>query len=330
MIFYYHFHELPQITMAYSVIRRTVWRIADPYHILIFVKSGHCRIQTDGQTYLLSEGDLFYLPPDCQYERTPVNDEFCEMTYLHFVLPVQGEILDPWLAHQRLSAQEDPNAVPPEGIVLYLSQQTAMKKDEYLEASFAEIIRCAAGGFSERQLANAALCRILTALSAVTVASVFKETNPSAGGQRPAGLKKALQYIAQHYTEKITLGDLCRVSFVSKQMMIRYFYSEFGKTPIAYILEYKIDKIKEMLMTYPDVSIKELCGEFGFDDQCYFSRAFRRITGETPSAYRVRVTHFDEKAHLQENPVPVPRKDNRDGTRKVEEKEGCGSVDCVI
>ena len=55
MIYFYESAELPQISMAYSVIRRTVWRIADPYHILIFIKSGHCKIKTDGEEYLLEE-----------------------------------------------------------------------------------------------------------------------------------------------------------------------------------------------------------------------------------------------------------------------------------
>ena len=49
MIYFYESAELPQISMAYSVIRRTVWRIADPYHILIYIKSGECKIETDGE-----------------------------------------------------------------------------------------------------------------------------------------------------------------------------------------------------------------------------------------------------------------------------------------
>ncbi len=293
MILYHSFTGLPQISMAYSVIRRTVWRIADPYQILIFVRSGHCRIQTDGKEYLLSPGDLFSIPPDIQYERSPVGEEFCEMFYVHFRTPVPGEALDEDEAQRRLTASREPG----EEWTLYLSTQTSFKP-EALEGSFQELVKYTSeGGWPERQLAAAILCRMLAMISRQTVSALYKQTDPNP--KHPPNLKKALNYIAQHYTEKITLEELCRVSFVSKQMLIRYFHQEFGKTPITYIIEYKIDKIREMLITYPEVSVKELCGEFGFDDQCYFSRIFKKVTGESPTEYRRRVLQFDEGKHLK-------------------------------
>ena len=296
MIYFYESAELPQISMAYSVIRRTVWRIADPYHILIFIKSGHCKIKTDGEEYLLEEGDVFYLPPDSQYERTPVNDEFCELYYVHFKLTCLGEQLEQEQARQRLAENSQSGE---ELLRLYIAHRTPMKKDSLLESTLADIVKYASReSAQDRQLAAISLCRILAEISRQTAGALYQETGTGSGGKHPPNLKKALSYISQHYTEKITLEELCRVSYVSKQMLIRYFNAEFGKTPIAYIIEYKVDKIKQMLTTYPDVSIKELCGEFGFDDQCYFSRIFKKVTGESPSEYRNRVAHFDEQKHL--------------------------------
>lgn len=298
MVYCYQPAALPQISMAYSVIRRTVWRIADPFHILIYIKTGHCRIKTDGEEYLLEPGDVFYLPPDCQYERTPVNDEFCEMYYVHFKLAGSGEQLEREQARQRL-AENSQKPELPEILSLFVTHRTSMKKDLLLENLLSDIVKYASReDHQDQQLAAISLCRILAAVSRQTAAALYQESNSSTVGKHPQNLKKALSYISQHYTEKITLEDLCRVSYVSKQMLIRYFNSEFGKTPITYIIEYKVDKIKQMLTTYPDVSIKELCGEFGFDDQCYFSRIFKKVTGESPSDYRNRVTHFDEDKHL--------------------------------
>ncbi len=298
MIYYYHFKALPRLVMAYSVIRRTVWRIADPYQILIFIKSGHCRIRMDGAEYRLGPGDVFYLPRDCQYERRPEGEEFCEMVYLHFVLPTEGETLDRQTARKRLEEPEQ------EGMLaVWLTQQMTLGQNGAPEGLLAEMIRCCEGTAAERQLAAVDLCRLLALLTARTAASVPARQGEEAAQHHPVSLQKALSYVAQHYTEKITLDDLSAAGFVSKQMMIRYFREAFGKTPVAYVIEYKVDKIKQMLMTYPEVSIKELCGEFGFDDQCYFSRIFRKVTGESPSAYRSRVTHFDEKRHLKEPAV---------------------------
>ena len=43
---------------------------------------------------------------------------------------------------------------------------------------------------------------------------------------------------------------------------------------------------------------KELI-ELGYEDQCYFSRLFTKMMGETPSAFRNRAVHFDEKKHIE-------------------------------
>lgn len=301
MIYYYQFRELPRIAMAYSVIRRTVWRIADPYHILIYVKDGHCKIRTDGEDYLLQPGDFFYLPPDSQYERTPVREEFCELYYVHFTVNSVTEQLEPAQLRKRFAELEQTSGEPA-ALQLYLENRISVKADPFLENTLTDLVKYAVReNPQDQQLAAVSLCRILAILSRQTVGGLAQESGNRAAGKHPPNLKKALNYISQHYTEKITLEDLCRVSFVSKQMLIRYFNAEFGKSPIVYVIEYKVDKIKQMLTTYPDVSIKELCGEFGFDDQCYFSRIFKKVTGESPTEYRSRVAHFDEEKHLDES-----------------------------
>jgi len=34
------------------------------------------------------------------------------------------------------------------------------------------------------------------------------------------------------------------------------------------------------------MSIKEIAGHLGYDDPCYFSRIFRKVTGSSLAAYR--------------------------------------------
>jgi AraC family transcriptional activator of pobA len=43
------------------------------------------------------------------------------------------------------------------------------------------------------------------------------------------------------------------------------------------------------LLRFTDMTVGEVAYRAGFDDQLYFSRAFRRQRGESPTAYRERV-----------------------------------------
>ena len=47
------------------------------------------------------------------------------------------------------------------------------------------------------------------------------------------------------------------------------------------------------LLTYTQMTIAEVGYALGFDDPAYFSRAFRRQMGETPSNYRRRLANTD-------------------------------------
>ena len=94
---------------------------------------------------------------------------------------------------------------------------------------------------------------------------------------------------------------MCRACAVSRPQMIRYFRTFLNTTPNAYITQYRMNKARELLMNAPQMSVKEISAELGFDDQCYFSRVFTRCTGETPTAYRERVTAVGTRRTMAED-----------------------------
>ena len=64
-------------------------------------------------------------------------------------------------------------------------------------------------------------------------------------------------------------------------------------TPKAYILSYRINCAKELFYREPNLSVKEVAYEMGFEDQHYFSRLFTRVTGQSPTAYKDHLKNFD-------------------------------------
>ena len=98
-------------------------------------------------------------------------------------------------------------------------------------------------------------------------------------------IKSVLTYIQVHYNEQITLEDLSRTAFMSPKYFCRAFFEMVGKTPIDYLIFYRIQRACEKLVT-SDLSISEVALQSGFNDISYFSRMFKRHKGEAPSAWR--------------------------------------------
>ena len=90
------------------------------------------------------------------------------------------------------------------------------------------------------------------------------------------------------------MQDLCEIALVSPQQLIRYFKKFTGKTPNEYVTDYKVNVAKDYIMRSNELSIKTIAYELGYDDQCYFSRVFSKITGESPTEYYLRIKNFNK------------------------------------
>lgn len=99
-----------------------------------------------------------------------------------------------------------------------------------------------------------------------------------------------LEYINVHLTEKLNIDALCQMAYMSKASFFRSFKNELGISPIDYIIKERILFAKQM-MTNPYNSISEACFKAGFNNLNYFSRAFKKMEGITPSQYRAKINY---------------------------------------
>jgi AraC-like DNA-binding protein len=70
---------------------------------------------------------------------------------------------------------------------------------------------------------------------------------------------------------------------------MRVFRKATGQTPIDYLVRLRIQKSISLLRN-TDQPIIEIALESGFNDSNYFTRQFRKLTNESPSAYRKRIS----------------------------------------
>lgn len=101
-------------------------------------------------------------------------------------------------------------------------------------------------------------------------------------------VKDIISYISEHYAEDITLDQVSRHVELSRTYVSGLFKKEVGVNLTNYITEYRIEKAKELLR---DTNLKsyEIAERVGFLDESYFSRIFKKVTGESPNSFKKAV-----------------------------------------
>ena len=302
MIYRFALTHPVRIEHIYTVVRRTVWQVADPYHILLFIREGGCKIESGGAEHQLKEGDAIFIPAAQSYKRTPIGDGDCRMLYVHFTAEGGLQELDDTSAASRAARLDSAlgisllseNRTFPIAETEILLPAVYRGKSRSIDRALAELEEMLASFRSEDALTvTLSFCRILAMLSKKTLGSlVGRSQSTEELSAVPQKLRRAVWFIKQNESKKLSSIDVARFCGLSSAQLIRYFRAAFGKTPTEYITEHKINRAREMFLTSPDLPIKAICDALGFDDAHYFSRVFARQSGESPSAYRYRVTHF--------------------------------------
>jgi AraC-like DNA-binding protein len=98
-------------------------------------------------------------------------------------------------------------------------------------------------------------------------------------------IQKVMEYVNANYMKRITLNDISEHVSFSVSYLSRIFKEEKGLSLSSYINEVRIRNAKSMLLT-SDIPLTSLTYCCGFDDQSYFSKVFKKLTGATPGKFR--------------------------------------------
>jgi AraC-like DNA-binding protein/ligand-binding sensor protein len=94
-------------------------------------------------------------------------------------------------------------------------------------------------------------------------------------------MHKALQYMRQNYAGKISLSVVAQKVDLSPSYFSKVFKSEMGCNFNTYVNIYRIEK-SIMLLRYGNLTLAKIASAVGFEDQSYFSKVFKRVTGLSP------------------------------------------------
>jgi AraC-like DNA-binding protein len=128
-------------------------------------------------------------------------------------------------------------------------------------------------------------------------------------------LKRVVEYIDNHLSEKITLSGLGAVAGLSPMHFASQFRMATSLRPHEFVLHQRVRRARALLQnsTKP---ITEIAPAVGFQTQAHFTTVFRRIVGITPHRWRGQSAPNARNAGRAEASVPA--------------SGGFGSAQCMV
>jgi AraC-like DNA-binding protein len=99
------------------------------------------------------------------------------------------------------------------------------------------------------------------------------------------GIDRILEYMHQHYRDRITIEDLAQKSNASPSHFIRNFKKETGLSPIDYLIKLRIKKSQKLIMI-GTMNMTEISHTCGFGSTSHFSSSFSKVVGISPKQYK--------------------------------------------
>lgn len=104
-------------------------------------------------------------------------------------------------------------------------------------------------------------------------------------GPKLMRIEVILHHLRSNYAEQLRLPDVAKKAGMSVPAFSRAFKQATGASFLAYLREVRVEHAKRLLMTTPLIA-EEIAHACGFQSQHHLIRSFKKVTGETPGAFR--------------------------------------------
>ena len=101
----------------------------------------------------------------------------------------------------------------------------------------------------------------------------------------PPVITRAKEFINEHQTEDLRLGQVARAVHTSTFYFCKMFKKVTGINFTDYLSRVRIEKAKNLLLN-PNLRVSEIAFEVGFQSLTHFNRVFKKILGQSPTEYR--------------------------------------------
>jgi AraC-like DNA-binding protein len=271
---------------------------ADRLILFHIIATGSCWVSVPGgERHWAQSGDVVVLPYGDRYVMGGEGNAEC-VSILDLLEPLPWAVM-PRLRHGGGGATTDVvcgylhsqhplfdpslRALPPVFVVRLPTGPSA----QWVQASIAYAMQ---DGMPPTNRSNTALATKLPELVLITVLRAHLATAPSAdrgwiAALHDAVLAPALALLHNDPARRWTVADLASGVAVSRSLLDDRFRQVLGRSPIRYLMEWRMHLADELLAT-TDLTIFAISRRVGYESEEAFSRAFRRERGQSPSHWR--------------------------------------------
>lgn len=249
--------------------QRDVRAHSHPFYELVFFEYGLLNHQWEGKRSILSRGDLFCISPGDVHQYTRSKDaKLYNCLFFPDAIPSGIEGLPgvkELLSDQVRVRMHVPVAMQQElkGILQRMIRELEHKASGYNEA-----------------------LSMLLGLLLVFAGRLYANFQVQETSYAPAGkLREALAYLEDNFAQQLKIEDVAQDHGLSPDQFSRLTRQLVGISPLQYLQNIRLSQAMELLLD-ENLQIAEIAFQVGFEDPNYFSRIFRRSTGQSPTQFR--------------------------------------------
>lgn len=233
---------------------RTYPHPTPPFNRAFIFLSGGCRVDTGSAQYALLPGQFYLLPTVQSFDGTFATGT--RLLYFHLRLE--------HLAGQDIfHGVQGVMSLPLTDAVLEILQSALQPADMAMTMGWETLL-------------FHLVCRCLPQLPPQHLQTLVR------GAQRQHDV---LEYIRQHGTPALTVGDCAEYLGVTRATLSKAFSRDMGLPLKTYLQRLFVERACRLLC-HSELTIKEVALQAGYEDPYYFYRLFKRQIGQTPIAYR--------------------------------------------
>ncbi len=251
-----------QVTMTKRSVLDTGWNVcdySDNNSRLYYIEAGEGYVRHHGRDYHLRPGYLFVIPAHTILSYWC--PEACVQLWAHFNATLFGGL--PLLDY------------------LQCEFEVPVEKPRHVVSLFKRMRKAFGSGSPEEALETRGILLQILAPFARTADPVRHE-------KRRQGIlrfRSVLEYIDRHLGEPIIVDDLAALAHLERTYFTRLFASHFGAPPAKFVLQRRVERAKRLLWETGD-TLESIAAALGFADGFHLSKAFKRVTGISPSGFR--------------------------------------------
>lgn len=243
--------------------------VREDYHVH-FVLRGKGYLKIHGQTYALSRGQIFVIPPDIE-------------TYYY------SEPSDPWtytwisFAGTRATFFLEKAGLTVENPI----RDTYIEPEKFLEIT-EKILNHHELTIANELLRTSLLYELIALLVNSQDQQLEIQNKKMVYDYSPdIYINTAIEYIHEHYATT-RVSDLADFIGISRYYLTHIFKEKLNTSPQKYILNYRLEKSHQLLCS-TDLSIQEIAEQVGYDNPLTFSKTFKSTYGLSPQNYRNKI-----------------------------------------